>query len=53
MSNWLVSLAEDGFVIGLGLLALNYPAAAMTVVAVLVLLIVACSARSFALFAAG
>ena len=44
VSNWLVSLAEDGFVIGLGLLALSYPVAALTVVAVLALLIVACAA---------
>ena len=44
VSNWLVSLAEDGFVIGLGLLALSYPVAALTVVAVLALLIAACAA---------
>ena len=44
LSNWLVSLAEDGFVIGLGLLALSYPVAALTVVAVLAVLIVACAA---------
>jgi len=41
VSNWIVSLAEDGFVIGLGLLALSYPVAALTVVAVLALLIAA------------
>jgi hypothetical protein len=39
-----VSLAEDGFVVGLGLLALNYPVAALTVVLVLVVVIVACAA---------
>jgi len=44
LSNWLVSLAEDGFVVGLGLLALNYPVAALTVVLVLVVVIVACAA---------
>ncbi len=44
VSNWLVSLAEDGFVIGLGLLALSYPVAALVVVAVLAVLIVACAA---------
>ena len=31
-SNWALSLAEDGFVIGLGLLALTHPAAAAAVV---------------------
>ncbi len=44
LSNWLVSLAEDGFVVGLGLLALNYPVAALAVVLVLVVAIVACAA---------
>jgi Domain of unknown function (DUF4126) len=44
LSNWLVSLAEDGFVVGLGLLALNYPVAALAVVLVLVMVIVACAA---------
>ena len=44
LSNWLVSLAEDGFVVGLGLLALNYPVAALAVVLVLVAAIVACAA---------
>jgi uncharacterized protein DUF4126 len=33
-SNWILSLTEDGFVIGLALLALKYPAAAATVVLV-------------------
>ena len=44
LSNWLVSLAEDSFVVGLGLLALNYPVAALAVVLVLVAAIVACAA---------
>jgi len=34
-SNWLLSLAEDGFVVGLGLLALAYPVTALIVTAVL------------------
>ena len=33
-SNWVLSLAEDVFVVGLGLLALKYPAAAAVVVIV-------------------
>ena len=40
VSNWLLSLAEDGFVVGLGLLALTHPGAALIVVLVLVALIV-------------
>lgn len=39
-SNWILSLAEDAFVVGLGLLALKYPVAAAVVVAVGVILIV-------------
>ena len=35
-SNWALSLAEDGFVVGLGVLALTYPVAALIVTAVLV-----------------
>ena len=35
-SNWIVSLAEDGFVIGLGLLALKYPLAALVVSSVVI-----------------
>jgi hypothetical protein len=31
-SNWILSFSEDGFVIGLALLALKYPAAAAIVV---------------------
>ena len=32
LSNWILSLSEDGFVVGLGLLALTYPLAAACVV---------------------
>ena len=39
-SNWFLSLSEDIFVVGLGVLALKYPAAAAVVVMVCVLLIV-------------
>ena len=35
-SNWLLSLAEDAFVIGLGVLALQYPLAALVVAVVLI-----------------
>src|SRR6185436_7168350 len=35
-SNWLVSLAEDGFVIALGLLALKYPVAALVVSSIVI-----------------
>jgi hypothetical protein len=38
-SNWMLSLTEDAFVIGLALLALNYPVAAAVVVLIGVLLI--------------
>jgi hypothetical protein len=38
LSNWALSLAEDGLVVGLGLLALTYPVAALVVTAVLVTL---------------
>jgi len=37
-SNWALSLAEDGLVVGLGLLALTYPVAALTVTLVLLAL---------------
>jgi hypothetical protein len=40
-SNWGLSLAEDGFVIGLGLLALTHPIAAAVVVLVTLAIIVA------------
>jgi hypothetical protein len=35
-SNWLVSLAEDGFVVALGLLALKYPLAALVVSSIVI-----------------
>jgi hypothetical protein len=38
-SNWMLSLTEDAFVIGLAMLALNYPVAAAVVVLIGVLLI--------------
>jgi hypothetical protein len=38
-SNWMLSLTEDAFVIGLAMLALNYPIAAAVVVLIGVLLI--------------
>jgi hypothetical protein len=43
-SNWILSLAEDAFVVGLGVLALKYPVAAALVVAVCVVLMIACAA---------
>jgi hypothetical protein len=43
-SNWFLSLAEDLFVVGLGALALKYPAAAAIVVMVCLALIIACAA---------
>jgi hypothetical protein len=39
-SNWILSVAEDLFVVGLGFLALKYPAAAAIVVAVCVVLMI-------------
>jgi Domain of unknown function (DUF4126) len=36
-SNWIISLAEDGFVIALGLLALKYPLAALIVSSVVII----------------
>jgi hypothetical protein len=42
-SNWALSLGEDAFVVGLGLLALKYPAAAAIVVLVCLSVIVAFS----------
>jgi hypothetical protein len=38
-SNWLLSFAEDLFVVGLGYLALQYPVAALIVASVLIVLI--------------
>lgn len=43
-SNWALSLAEDGFVVGLGLLALAYPATALVVTVVLTGLMAVCAA---------
>jgi hypothetical protein len=40
-SNWILSLAEDGFVIGLGLLAIAFPIAAAVVAIAMVIAIVA------------
>ena len=40
LSNWLLSLGEDGLVVGLGVLALTHPVAALMVTAVLVGLMV-------------
>src|SRR3954465_3701171 len=39
-SNWILSLAEDAFVVGLGVLALKYPLAAAAVVIVGVVLLI-------------
>ena len=39
-SNWALSLAEDAFVVGLGILALKYPAAAAVVVILCVILMI-------------
>ncbi|MDP6580577.1 MAG: DUF4126 domain-containing protein [Vicinamibacterales bacterium] len=38
VSNWVLSLAEDGFVVALGILTVTYPVAAFAVASVLVLL---------------
>jgi len=43
-SNWILSIGEDIFVVGLGMLALKYPAAAAIVVAVCVALMIAFAA---------
>src|SRR5262245_4619531 len=41
-SNWILSLFEDGFVVALGLLALNYPiAAALVVIAGMIVIVAA------------
>jgi hypothetical protein len=39
ISNWLLSVGEDAFVVGLGLLALKYPVAALVVTAILIVMI--------------
>jgi hypothetical protein len=49
-SNWILSLAEDGFVVALGLLALKYPLAALVVSSVVIvgiLMIAAVLVRAF------
>jgi hypothetical protein len=43
-SNWILSILEDVFVVGLGMLALKYPAAAAIVVAICVVLMIAFAA---------
>ncbi|MEO6236181.1 MAG: DUF4126 domain-containing protein [Vicinamibacterales bacterium] len=43
-TNWGLSLGEDLFVVGLGVLALKYPAAAAVVVIVCLVMMVACTA---------
>jgi hypothetical protein len=43
-SNWALSFAEDGFVVGLALLALTFPVPALVVTVVLAGLMVACAA---------
>jgi len=43
-TNWILSIGEDAFVVGLGVLALKYPAAAAIVVIVCVALIVSFAA---------
>ena len=42
-SNWILSIAEDAFVVGLGFLALRYPVAAGVVVIVGTVILVACA----------
>jgi hypothetical protein len=43
-SNWILSLFEDGFVIGLGVLTLMYPVAAALVVLISLAVMMACAA---------
>tara|TARA_A100001037_G_scaffold56276_1_gene48437 strand:+ start:112 stop:708 length:597 start_codon:yes stop_codon:yes gene_type:complete len=40
VSNWVLSLAEDGFVIGLGVLTLTFPVAAFAVATVIIVLMI-------------
>jgi len=42
-SNWILSFAEDGFVVGLGLIALKYPALAAVIVLVSIAVLIACA----------
>jgi len=46
-SNWVLSIGEDVFVVGLGVLALRYPVAALIVAVVLILLMVVFAAVIF------
>jgi hypothetical protein len=46
-SNWLVSLAEDGLVVGLGVLAISHPVVALGVTAVAAIVIALCAAAIF------
>ncbi len=42
-SNWILSLLEDAFVVGLGFLALKYPVAAAVVVVIGVVILILCA----------
>jgi hypothetical protein len=42
-SNWILSIVEDAFVVGLGFLALKYPLAAAVVVVIGVVVLIACA----------
>jgi hypothetical protein len=42
-SNWILSFSEDAFVVGLGVLALKYPAAAAVLVISCVVVLIACA----------
>jgi Domain of unknown function (DUF4126) len=43
-SNWILSLLEDGFVVAMGVIALQYPVAALIVSGVIILVLLACAA---------
>lgn len=49
-SNWILSFTEDIFVVGLGFVALKYPLVALTVTAILLVLIVIFAATIWRLF---
>jgi hypothetical protein len=42
-SNWILSILEDAFVVGLGFLALKYPAVAAVIVIIGVVVLIACA----------
>jgi len=42
-SNWILSIVEDGFVVGLGFLALKYPLAAAAVVLIGIAVLIGCA----------